>query len=311
VAGAAPTAEVQAAPRFGEVRVRIDPGVGAQEAEIRTLLGAFPFVKVGEPADYVVTTRADFPLDLELVDLRDPPDRWRNVTKNFEPIEPRPRRWPVGNLRDDLTAPRLQRLLVAAGRTRTLLDRSFADTQGVEICLVIKVFGTDCKPLGQAGTTPSVRFYDDGEVRVTNRSDGPRYVTAMAADGTLTLDWAGIDAEAPVRMLAPGESITFPARMVMRSGAMDDPRFLILTSAEPIDVAAIDHLDPLGDWPDCTAEAQTDCVRPEPGLVLANDLAVRSVQVLIDPEPIAAMGNGSDVTAMMATWAAQFYSFLP
>ncbi|GLR47084.1 hypothetical protein GCM10007925_07950 [Sphingomonas astaxanthinifaciens DSM 22298] len=291
--------------------MRIDPGVGEEAAEILSLLGNFPFVTVGEPADYLVTTKPDFPLDLELVDLRDPPDRWRDVTKTFEPVVPRPRTWPVGNLRDEATVPRLQRLLVAAGRTRALLDRSFADTNGVEICLVIKIFGTDCKPLGQKGTTAFVRFEDDAEVRVTNRSGGPRFVTAMAADGTLGLDWAGIDAEAPVRRLAPGESIVFPARMVIRSEAEDDPRFLILTSAAPIDVAAIDHLDPLGDWPDCTADGQKECVRPEPGLVLADDLAVRSVQVLIDPEPVVAMGNAMDATAMMATWAAQFYSVLP
>jgi hypothetical protein len=156
-----------------------------------------------------------------------------------------------------------------------------------------------------------VTLDDNAEVRVTNRSDAPRYVTAMAADGTLALDWAGIDDLNPVARLAPGESIVLPSRMVMRSEAGDDPRFVILTSAGPIDVAAIGQHDPLGDGPECTAAAQQDCVSPVGPLALNDDLAVRSVQVLVDPEPVTAMGNGSDVTAMMATWAAQFYSVLP
>ena len=50
---------------------------------------------------------------------------------------------------------------------------------------------------------------------------------------------------------------------------------------------------------------------PLPSIALNEDLAVRSFQLIVPEEPRAAMGNGSDVTARMAVWMAQFYSVLP
>ena len=55
---------------LGTVRVRVDPAVGEQEAEIRQQLGALPFVQLSEPADSLITTKPDFPLDILLSKVR-------------------------------------------------------------------------------------------------------------------------------------------------------------------------------------------------------------------------------------------------
>ena len=53
----------------------IDPAVGDVDSEIRQLLAAHPFVTITEQADYIVTTKPDFPLDLALVDVGGDPQR--------------------------------------------------------------------------------------------------------------------------------------------------------------------------------------------------------------------------------------------
>ena len=82
VASSSPQAAAEA--RFGIVRVRIDPQVGEQEAEIRQLLAAHSFVQIGEPADFLITTQADLPLDLAIVDLRQPRQHWDELDCNFK-----------------------------------------------------------------------------------------------------------------------------------------------------------------------------------------------------------------------------------
>lgn len=305
--------------RFGIVRVRIDPGTGEQEAEIRKLLGAYPFVKVGEPADYLITTKPDFPLDIALVDLRQPRELW-GFDEDDESMAPEPRSFAIGNLRAEETPERLGRLLVAASRTRALLDRSFAGMQGVEACLLIKQPETnggsteekpaECRMLGG----PGPKFMHSSQVaglKVRNTSDGDRYVSTLAADGSLRAGWIGMQDDPAVTKLGPGESAEFQPAIAGAFGYMDQPRILLLVSSRPFAVDGLAQPAPFKPTESCQHRPTPACDPVTSAIALNDDLAVRSFQLLVDPELQPMMGHGTDVTASMAVWMAQFYSILP
>jgi hypothetical protein len=326
-AGAVPQASAPAAAeepgsdgRFGIVRVRIDPAVGDVEAEIRQLLAARPFVTITEPADYMVTTQPDFPLDLALVDLRQQPELWGffDQEPRFEE-EPGPRQYAVGNLRSPETSARMAQLLVAASRVRALLDRSFHDTQGVEACLFVA--GQEgnpqtCRPLGGKDVPRIVIAGDGTRLRITNRSDGDRWVTTLAADGSLGVGRFGYADSPPVWKLASGDAVEIaPEHAADASGAGPggaDPRVMVLVSSRPFAIDGLLQPSPLGRKVACGADWYTGPCDPVlSGITAGDDLAVRSFQLFVYPEPEPAMGHGSDVTARMAVWMAQFYSILP
>jgi hypothetical protein len=298
--------------RLGIVRVRIDPAAGEQAAEIRALLAAYPFVRIGEPADYLVTTAADFPLDISLVDLRQPSQHWHQFDSAFQPKVPEPRHYRIGNLRSEDTGYRLGRVLVAAARLRALLDRSVQSAQGVEACLnTRRPDGPGgCSPLSGNGAPHFVAFEEAGGLEVRNRSDGDRYVTTIAADGSLEADWFGEDPGSPVRKLVPGESIEFQPRIAAMNNG-DDPRVLLLVSSKPFSVQDLAQPDPLKLADERSTQPPEQSAGPSTGIALNDDLAVRSFQLIMGDEPQPAMGHGSDVTASMAVWMAQFYSILP
>ncbi|HUE78977.1 MAG TPA: serine protease [Sphingomicrobium sp.] len=312
-----PRPRVAPEPVFGIVRVQIDPGVGEQEAELRQLLAAYPFVRIGGPADYLLTTLPDFPLDIALVDLRQPREHWDELDEAFQRKEPEPRRFAIGNLRSEDTAGRLGHVLVAASRLRAILDRSLNDTQGIETCLLVREplggFGdrpAKCTSLG--GTAPHFLHLDDvAGLQVTNRSGGDRYVSALAADGMLRLDWFGMEENPPVIKLAPGEAADFPPVLAALRNS-DDPRVVLLVSSRPFAIGDLVHPAPLGPPDGCQPGVPAQPCDPVlSGVAINDDLAARSFQLIVPEEPRPAMGHGTDVIAGMAVWAAQFYSVLP
>jgi hypothetical protein len=126
---------------------------------------------------------------------------------------------------------------------------------------------------------------------VSNGADSDRYVSTIAADGSLKLQWFGLETDPPVRKLAPGETVIFEPRLATFRNN-DDPRVLLLISSRPFTVEDI-------------FEAKGG------GVAMAADMAVRSFQLIVEQEPLPAMGHGTDVTAEMAVWMAQFYSIIP
>ena len=311
---AASAAPAVAAPdgRFGIVRLRIDPGVGEQEADVRRLLARHSFVRIAEPADYLVTTRPDFPLDVMLVDLRDPPELWEMMDSNFQEIIPAPRSFPIGNLLDEQTEDRLARVLVGAARLRSVLDHSLNDMRGIDICLKVRTEGREeCRSIDSSKGRRIVDIYDMPTLKVTNRSEADRYVAMVAADGSLELGALTQVDEPVITKLGPGETVDLQPMRAL-GNYPDDPRILLLVSSQRFSVGAMLQPAPLQRAEECAANgADASCRTPLPPIALNNDLAVRSFQLSIPDEPRPAMGNGSDVTARMAVWMAQFYSIVP
>lgn len=306
---ASETAAAAAQPRFGTIRLRVDPAIGEQEAEIRRLLGAYPFVQVAEPADYLVTTPADFPLDFTFVDLRQPPDQWHDGS---DPLVPEgPRQYAIGNLGSGDTAERLGRFLTAAARTRAILDRSLNDAHGVEACIVDGGQGGSgiCRPVRAGEVSPIGK--DNPPIRIRNGSAGDRWVGLLVATGDLATAPFTLPDEPRVRKLAPGEAIEvnpyFAA--LLEPGR---PRVILLVSTHPLEVDGLIHPAPLQSLEDCQAQLlRWPCEPVMSAIALGDDVAARSFQLEIEDQPQPAMGHGINVDAGMAEWAAQFYSILP
>ena len=313
-----PVAAPAPAARLGTIRVMVDPAVGEQEAEIRKLLGALPFVQSGEPADYLITTKPDFPLDILLYDLRQPRDQWVQFDSDNRRVEkPEPRHYSIGNLAIDGTGDRLAAMLTAAARVRAVLDRSLGDLQGVEACLVVanrsgvQAGAPKCVSLDTNESPKIVHEYEAVAVQVRNGSSGDRYVGLVAADGNLRMGSPGQSSEPKSYKLAPGQSVEFIPRAAADYFRVH-PRLMLLVSSRPITVEDLAQPAPLKPTWECNSDPALPQCRPNLSPVALNDdVAVRSFQLVVGDEPLPAMGGGSDVTARMAVWMAQFYSVIP
>lgn len=303
--------------RYGIVRVRIDPAVGEQEAEIRQLLAPHSFVRIAEPADYLVTNKADFPLDFMLVDLRHPRERWKQF-EAWEQIVPEPRRFEIGNLRAEGFGDRLARVLVASARVRAILDRSLNDLHGVEACIPADVATisapvetADCRPIDSLGAHQFVNLNDAELLRVRNRSESDRYVGLLSVDGSLRVDRLEGPDQPAIRKLSPGETVAFRTIFATYRNT-DEPRVALAISERPLDLAGLLQSAPTDVNAECARDpSPARCPPLSSGVELSDDLAIRSFQLIVDDEPMPAMGHGTDVTASMAVWMAQFYSILP
>ena len=239
---------VTAAPdaRLGIVRVRIDPDVGEQDAAIRDLLASHPFVRIAEPADYLIATRADFPLDIMLVDLREPFALWDAYDSDFQSKIPEPRQFAIGNLMDERTEDRLSRVLVGAARLRTILDRSLDDQQGVEACLqMTRGNSVACQPIDGPKAPRLVDLENLPVLKVTksscrgsvcrhSRRERKPGARAPVADGD----------SSPSRKVGPGQTVDLQPMLAAQNYA-DDPRFLLLVSGRQFSVDALSQPAPL------------------------------------------------------------------
>lgn len=317
---AAPTAveAPRSAARLGTIRVKIDPSVGEQEAEIRRLLEALPFIQYGEAADFLITTKPDFPLDVLLYDLRQPPDQWvRFDSDNMPKEKPEPRHYSIGFLGADGTGDRLAATLTAAARVRALLDRSLGDMQGVEACLVIvrqngaQPSAPECHSLDADEAPKIVHEHEAKALMVRNGSTGDRYVSMVAADGNLGMGVYRQGSDPSVHKLAPGDSVEFVPRWAAGHFPAH-PRVILLVSSHAFAVDDLTQPAPLKPTWGCSADpTMAECLPELSPIVLNDDVAVRSFQLIVPDEPLPAMGGGRDVTAMMAVWMAQFYSVIP
>ena len=119
-----------------------------------------------------------------------------------------------------------------------------------------------------------------------------------------------MEEDSPVRKLAPGETVEF-IPMIAAIRNPDHPRVLLLTSAKPFKVE--DYLQPAPlEANDCSGgQPMQACVATLWPIPVNGDLAVRSFHMTVNEEPQPMMGHGTDVTAAMAVWMAQFYSIIP
>jgi secreted trypsin-like serine protease len=87
---------------------------------------------------------------------------------------------------------------------------------------------------------------------------------------------------------------------------------MLLVSSRPFTVEELSQPAPLKPSEACQhGFSAQPCDPVMSAIALGDDLAVRSFQMLVSEEPLPMMGHGTDVTAEMAVWMAQFYSVLP
>lgn len=310
--------DATAEPRLAVVRVRIDPAVGDSEAQIRRLLGAYPFVRIGEPADYLVTTNRDLPLDLELIDLGARPEFFDRTAKERLQLGDPPPTFAIGNLTEATTTERLGAMLTAASRIKAITERSAADLQGVEACVLITADVSDpegerppdCVPLADLGDRMLLSDWASS-IRIRNGSDGDRHIAIAASGDDLRFGGLGEPDIVRVGKLAPGRSIEFKTVLAAHHYGLD-PRIFLVVSSRPFSVDDWPQHAPLDPGGECGNSPAAETCRPGPsGIAISDDIAVQSVRLHFLEEPQPAMGNAADATARMAVWMAQFYSVIP
>ncbi len=199
---------------------------------------------------------------------------------------------------------------------RAVLDRSLGDLQGVEVCLVVdnqseEQADAPCYSLDSKHAPTIVHELKAKALSVRNGSTGDRYVSLIAADGNLGMGSPGQAGEPKSYKLAPGQSVEFIPEAVGNHYPIH-PRLMLLVSSREIAVDELAQLAPLKPtWP-CNSDPAPEGCRPKlSGVALNDDVAVRSFQLVVNEKPKPTMGGGTDVTASMAVWMAQFYSVVP
>src|SRR5206468_4332178 len=81
----------------GFVHVRLSADLGDDLPAIKSQLEALPYIRVGEPADYELTTKKDFPQTLLAIDQHQGPDDWQYDFSQIMPFA-QPRTIELGNL---------------------------------------------------------------------------------------------------------------------------------------------------------------------------------------------------------------------
>jgi Trypsin len=261
-----------------------------QVAEIEALVAQIPNARIAEPADYLLTTKKDFPETLLAVDARHPQENFEFVSDD-DRLELRTRTIEIGNLLDFDYQAVLRRLVARASLGKAALGLE-QNSGNVQTCVVA---GEDdqstgpkdwCRvgPMQSSDTSP----YDSPSADdlpgftsaiIRNRGSTPVFVSLLLVDSALTVHRLSLRGQQP---LSPGASVESNEL----SFSIPNGRFRLITlsSERPIP----DDAGLLG--------------RPPPA-VTTSMVEYRA----LEPQ-IAGLGGGWAASLASAPWIAQIYS---
>lgn len=299
--------------RYAHVRLHLDPELGDALPEIRAALLGSPSARLATPADYIITTKEDFPLTLIAVDARQPEEDWQYDFSIWPPVK-RPRRIELGNIELDNYQSPLRHLIERTARANRLLAMPPSGTgAGIETCLIL--MGSSPPPPNchsgamrpAIGEQPSPDQIDGdavAAVRVTNRSGRPRYVALLLVDPTGGI--VRIPAGPGNGLLQPGGSAETDPLFMLSSLT---GRYMIMTIAsnqlidtQLLEQPAFDEIE----WINCSAG---NCVRPE--MTVPADWSVSFAEYRFKGPTVVGIGGGESVLDGMAPWMAEIYSTVP
>lgn len=284
------------------VIVKIGPDWGDRAPQIRAMVEAIPFARIGnEHADYEITPKPDFPLDLLVIDATEPEEDWERINPYGDTIQEvlGPVRFEVGNLTFPDIAERLEQVLLRAARIAGLVAASKPQLDTIEACVEVRNGPVDSNCLPIFRLTPTNFDWENADsIRITNRGKAPIYVALLAMDRDLAIDAVTLIDEDKVVLIAPGVTISskFLYELAIKEG---DGQLILVSSSKPIDVESLTQLGP--------AEAGPN---PAP-LSISSDWALAATPFYDARERKAAMGGGTQVLAGMAPWMAALYSVVP
>ncbi len=284
------------------VVVKLNPDLGEHAGAVRDLIATIPFARIGDNADFEITNTPDFPFDIRLEDITEPPNDWlvRGSSGNPDDAEG-PRRIRVGNLEEPDIALRLSQPLLRLFRIKSLLSASRKiPSPALQICVQIVVERAENEqPCRDLASIDKVWIGDRDfsvELRITNRSAQTQHVAILSMDRSLAIKVAALAGDAPNLVIAPGE--TLRERNAYRG--YGDGQLVVINSASPIDLAALEQSYPGSAGPN-----------PSKGVEIDPAWTVVSSRYYIDRPSIAFMGGGVNAIVGMAPWMAALYSTVP
>ncbi len=278
--------------RDGFVHIRLSPDIGDALPGLKAQLEAMPNVRLGDPADYELTTIKDFPQALVAIDQHQAERDW-NLDFAAPPPYAFPRTVLLGNLLlGDYRQP-LQDLVASAAVAKLLLSLGVQGKQGeIETCVTPSFRpGPHChvgsyRMAESDKESPDDADYSGSSVMVRNYADGRRYVAAYFIDPAFGTHGLAFNQLGKVADLAPGASaeakVSFGESIIMPPSG----RYQIVTvwSDQPFDPNAL------------------------PSILKSPAFSASFAEFRQQRPNIAGVGGGANALPGMAAFIAQFYS---
>lgn len=312
---------IRSNPPPGKVALWLNESLGEAEPAVRAFLATLDYVVITPEADFELTTLADYPQTMVLVDAKADESRWRGTKALGEGNcwVLAPRQFTIGSVEGDNWQALLKARLAEEFRALKIFAQPpIPGSRDIVTCLRSGKIGTcSDKPYEEAtvqGMAVRKAFtgWDGMEITVSNRGTRPLHVYFGTIDDSLRITFLPIreGADEPV---AAGETV----KRISRVSSIDGKAyFLTLASEKPVDVSKLDQPGAFGPGVElisCTERQSAESViePPEgplpPGLGYAN-----SIEMQIDPESLCpAMGGGDTAMLAMAPWMAQIYDIRP
>ncbi|HTK57605.1 MAG TPA: serine protease [Sphingomicrobium sp.] len=326
--GQQPAPQAGTALRSPYVNLRLSADLGDALPEVRGALLGLSSVRIAEPADYELSTKADYPQTLIAIDAKQPEEAWQNDFRVWPPVR-RPSTSELGNLTLDDFRARLRDLIGRnAGANLLLAGDRGADAAAIETCLadirvmVVPPPGSRAKPhpfeychRGAAEPAdPEFNGEDDQELegRVRNRLARPRYVALLLVSPESGIAQIPFKAGKGATPLAPGAEAEAEDVFGYGHANVSGKYVLVtITSDRPIDVGGFVYSDTANDlWWNCLKSAARDsCARPAANI--PSDWSISLAEYRYKAPLRLGVGGGMPVLEGMAPWMAEIYSTIP
>ncbi len=196
------------------VVVKLNPDLGEHVDAVRDLIATIPFARIGDNADFEITNTPDFPFDIRLEDITEPPNDWlvRGSSGNPDDAEG-PRRIRIGNLEEPDIALRLFQPLLRLFRIKSLLAKNQTNSRRATSDLCPGRRRARRTRSSPAATCPRSTNFGSAiaifsiELRITNRSAQTQHVAILSMDRSLAIKAARLARDAQNLVIAPGETL--------------------------------------------------------------------------------------------------------
>ena len=276
----------------GFVHIRLDPLLGDDVAALRQQIENLPYARVGEPADYELTTKKDFPQTLLAVDQHQAPRDWDKDFSGDGPYEA-PRTIQLGNLvLGDYRAPLLGLLSNAAAAKLLIAIGEQGKQSEIETCIgpaggePAQCHVGPYREAAGSGPSPDDINYEVSSVIVRNHADGPRYVRLYLVDPAFSTHRLEFE------HLVDGEPLA--------AGASAQTDTLDVLGAPPGIYRVVTV------WSDAPF---ADGTLPRPNT--KSPLSASFAEYRQEPSAVAGLGGGMPALPGMAAFIAEMYSTVP
>lgn len=291
----------------GFVHIRLSPDLGDGLDAVKAQLEQIPNARIGDPADYELTTLRDFPQTLLAVDQHQAEMDWVQgydqelLEEHPYDFESHPRTIILGNLLSDDYASPLREMIAKAAVAKMLIalgQRGAANE--VEICVdpdpdeaaAGEVLSSRChsgvyrEPPSEVDRSPDDIDHYGSKILLRDRSNRPKYVALFLIDGAFETHRLIFPGQRKLAYITPGASAEVPSPFL--PDALEWPkgryRLVVISSDEAFDPDAL---------PATIAPPQFS----------ASFAEYRNVEMAI-----GALGGGAPALPGMAAFIAQFYS---